>query len=174
MNTKPIRENNAIDEIAFIVILSKDIDKESLARLRSAHSAVSDELPHIEDLTSIRLAFGNKTPKDIRPEVSGVQFSKPSSQRERLEWSLRAEGKSIVVGCSEYTNWQEIWGKAKSYLSLALQTIDLNNNPLSEIVYQCVDKFHTDQDKGEYEIGSVFDTNSKYLTNKIVTDSPRV
>ena len=174
MTTNPARANNAIDEIAFIVLLSRDIDEETLRIIEGIHQNFVAHLPKVERINGMKVAFGNNAPSVVSQEVSGIHFFKNSDNSDkRLELSLRIEGKNIIVACSEYTSWNHVWPKALNIISDVLNTINLQNNPVSEIVYQCLDKFRTKLETNKYEVDAVFDTKSKYLTQRVISDNAR-
>ena len=173
METKPARDNNAIDEIAFIVHLTKDIESDVLQNFE-AMEQFSEDLPIKERINSMRLAFEGNTASQssMSQKFSGVKFSKKSENSEnRYAFSLRVENNKIIVACSEYSSWSEVWPKSLSLISTVLKNIDIENNPVQEIVYQCLDRFVSAVGEGEYDIGSVFNVESKYLTKKAISDN---
>jgi len=171
--TTPIRGKNAIDEIAFVILFEKELDDKTLLKLAALEEELSADLPNFEAFNVVQMVLD---PKNLRTPVSkpgGVVCSKKvDAESLRMEWSVRVEANNIIVACSEYTNWEEVWTKAKGFLFAALDKFNIQENPIIEIVLQCVDKFTFDEDIREYQIGEVFHLESNYLTRNITTNSP--
>ena len=88
-----------------------------------------------------------------------------------MEWSVKIEANNIIVACSEYTNWEDIWRKAKGFLFTALKKFNIEENPVIEIVLQCVDKFTFDEDLDKFQISEIFNLDSEYLSRNVTIKS---
>ena len=110
-----------------------------------------------------------KNPKCQRPYLGGVLCSKSSESREgRLEWSLRVEANKIVVACSEFDTWETVWPVAKKYLYSAIKKFNLLENPVREVIFNCVDKFTYAGELDNYQVTDVFNSESRYLTRNVI------
>ena len=160
-NTAPVRGKNAIDEIAFVMSFDKDLDDNNLENLEDMRDDLSDDLPDFKILSVIQVPLDPQNISSPVSKRSGILFSKKSEvDQNRFEWSLRAERKRVVVACSEYTKWKEIKEKAVDLLSAASKKCSLEDNPIIEIVYQCVDKFIFEGELNEYRVSEVFNVGA--------------
>lgn len=170
-NTTPIREKNAIDEIAFVILFKKPFDDQTIIKFIGLRESLSPELPECDLIKTMEVKVEGDNPGLPTSKIGGVVYSKNIGDGSRLEWSLRASANQLVVTCSEYTNWVEVSNKAKSLLCQAAEELDLEVNPIAGVVYQCVDKFQRQDAPQEYSINEVFDKGSRYL-NKHVCENP--
>ena len=170
--TTPIRDENAIDEIAFVILFDKELDGNILAKLEDMRDELSADLPDFNVLSAIQVPVDPQNISSPVSKPSGILFSKKSEVDEnRFEWSLRAERNRVVVACSEYTKWKEIKEKALVLLSTASEKCSLETNPIVEIVYQCVDKFIFEGELEEYQVGEVFNIDAAFLTQNVVENN---
>lgn len=163
MSTRPIRESNAIDQIAFVILFEKAFDDQAIIKLIGLKQKLEPLLPACELVTRMEVKVEGINPGLPTSKIGGVVYSKKTADDARLEWSLRANANELVVTCSEYTNWSDVSTKAQELLFFAIDEFDLEENPITEIVYQCVDKFQRDEAPDDYSIGEVFDEQSRYL-----------
>lgn len=171
--TTPIRTSNAIDEIAFVILFEKELDDTTFSRLTELEAELCSDLPDYKVSNVVQMVFDPEAPRMPVSKQGGVVCSKKvNTEQSRLEWSVRVEANNIIVTCSEYTNWNEVWDKAKGFLLAAVNKFNLEENPVVEIVLQCVDKFIFDEDMSEYKTGEVFNEESSYLTRKVTANNP--
>ena len=83
----------------------------------------------------------------------------------RPSWTLRVEGNTIVVSCTDYKRWDDISAKALGHIKAAIAFVNNDTNAVSSLIHQIVDRFVT-ANKDEYNIGQVFNTQSPYLTGQ--------
>ena len=170
---RPIREKNAIDKIAFVILFEKELDNKTLAKLMALEDELSADLPYFEVPNSVQIFVDPQSMRMPVSKPSGVLCAKKSEDDpDRLEWSVRAEVNQIVVTCSEYTSWKEIKEKVLFFLSTVLKKYRLKENPIIEIVYECVDKFISDGDLNLYRVDEVFNVGADYLTQHVVENNP--
>ncbi len=174
--TTPIREKNAIDEIAFVILFEKELDNKTLTKLLDLKDELSSELPHFQVQNAVQIMVDPQNTRMHDPKPAGVFCAKRSEQdAKRMEWSLRVEVNRIIVTCSEYTNWQEVKTRALVFLAAALDKFDLNENLVVEIVLQCVDKFVYNGAPDQYRVSEVFNIESAdFLTLHIAQKNPDV
>lgn len=173
LNTKPIRADNAIDEIAFVLQFKSFFSgEEVLKNLIDLQSELKEDLPDYNITSGFMFQFGAQQGQNIQPDkqIGIVCFKRSKNEPNRHEWALRVEANRIAVTCSEYTKWEEISTKAKGYLRAALNKVSLKDNPIVEIVYQCVDKFICQHKNIAFN--DLFKSDSEFLTAHITRDTP--
>ncbi len=168
-NFNPVRQDNAIDEIAFAVHFKLPLAGEQLLKdLIDLATEVRDLLPHYEITNSLTLQLNaQQSTNQASAKPSGIVCYKKSEHvTNRQEWTLRVDGNRIVVACSEYSSWDKVSNQAKELLFKALRKIDVKSNPVVEAVLQCVDKFEaTDTTATAIDI---FNADSVYLTKYVI------
>lgn len=172
--TVPVRDNNAIDEIAFALHFKTLFagDEKFIEDLIGLAHDVHELLPDHEVTKAVTLQINSLQANDQATEKpSGIICYKKSEKvPDRREWKLQVEGNWIVIGCSEYTSWKQISATAKQLLQAAITKLNLSVNPIVEIVYQCADKFTCHGDKTSLK--EVFNTDSDFLTRHIILNDP--
>jgi len=165
----PVRQNNAIDEMAFAVHFKLPLSGEQLLKdLIDLAAEVSDVLPEYEITNSFTFQLNaQQGSNQTSAKPSGIAcYKKSESVPNRQDWTLRVDGNRIVVACSDYSSWDRVSGQAKELLFKALRKIDVKSNPIVEVVLQCVDKFETSDTN--VTAADVFDTDSVYLTKHVI------
>ena len=171
--TTPIRGRNAIDEIAFVILFEKELDDKTLLKLKALETELASDLPSFGVSNVVQVVLDAQNLRMPVFKLGGVVcFKKVDAESPRMEWFVRVEANSIVVACSEYTSWDEVWNKAKGFLFAVLEKFTIEENPIVEIVLQCVDKFIFSEDISEYRISEVFDFESDFLTQNLTTKNP--
>lgn len=169
----PIRNTNAIDQVAFVIKFKKDLDDVTLLRLLGLKNELKSDFPVFDIINVMQMVLDDKAPRLPVSKQGGVALVKRSDEDEgRAAWSIRIEANNIVVACSEFTTWSEVWGKAESYLTSAVNKFDLEENPIIELVFQCIDKFIGSDDLNKIKVEDVFSTTSDYVTKNIVNLNP--
>lgn len=166
--TKPLNPNNAIDEIGFIIFFEKELDDPTLFSLFELEGDFADTLPQFSLVKIVKMHVDHDKPQMPTTKPGGILCSKPSESREgRFEWSVRVEANKIVVACSEFDTWETVWPIAKRYLFSTVKKFNLLENPVREVVFNCVDKFTYDGDLDSYQVTDVFNPRSRYLTRNV-------
>lgn len=171
--TEPVRQNNAIDEIAFVLQFKTFFPNDELVKnILDVRSELKGELPDFDITNAVMFQVNPSQAESIIPDkqIGIVCFKRSGKDPARHEWALRVEANRIFVTCSEYTNWNQVYSSAIKYLRAAASKIDLNANPVVEVVYQCVDKFICRD--GDIVFGDLFSKDSEYLTRHIISNTP--
>lgn len=171
--TVPVRENNAIDEIAFVLQFKEFFSgKELVKELINLHTELEESLPSYDITNSFMFQVGAQPIENVRPDkqIGVVCYKLSDKDPNRHEWALRVDANKIIVTCSEYTNWDEVSKRAVRYLRAALFKVNLEDNPVVEIGYQCVDKFICPDEN--FSFGDLFENEPEYLTPHIVQNTP--
>ncbi|MDO6422883.1 hypothetical protein [Saccharophagus degradans] len=172
-NTKPVRTDNAIDEIAFVLQFKSFFSGDQFVKdLIDLHIELKEGLPKYDITNGVMFQVGAQQGQNIQPDkqIGIVCFKRSETDPNRHEWALRVEANRIAVTCSEYKSWNEVSTKAKSYLRAALGKVNLKDNPIVEVVYQCVDKFTCEHQNITFD--ELFDGGSELLTTHITREMP--
>ena len=168
---EPISTANAIDEIAFVVLFKENFDRSTIEKIKELHSSLSAELTHIEPIKVMQVKVDSAAGESSTAfsQLSGYKLFKPSITKQgRFDWSLIVEGNNIVVGCSAYSRWNEVWPKARGFLEQAVTRIHGSGNAVVEIGFQCVDRFKTDiRSEADYHVDQIFNSDSSFLTRAV-------
>ena len=162
--SKPVLINphNALEFLAFVVVLGQNITQEDDKNLRSLELKLKDDLPnfsqHLEFETEIDNGqiISQKT-KNVRVLLRDDN-SKPS-------WEVSVNKNQIVVRCFSCNNWKFIFPKALGFIQSAIDILESSSRNISSLSIQCVDKF-TQSNVIEYTQFDIFKNNTEYLTQK--------
>lgn len=169
MQAKPVRTNNAIDHISFILNFEEEFEDETVIKLHSLKDHFG-ELTEFDTLNVVQMMVANNAPRLPLTKPGGVVLKKPSPDLEETdgkpEWSITVANVTIQVDCMLYTRWHEVFPKAMSYLVETLKFIDLEKSKVSEFAIQVEDAFVLD-DPENYSVDDVFNSTSSYLTSNI-------
>jgi hypothetical protein len=173
MKSYPVRTNNAIDHISFILTFAKDFDESTVEKLLGMSGGIG-KLTEYETVYSIAMVMDRNLPRQPTSKPLGITLIKrsldPEETEGKPEWLLRAASNSINVTCSLYTNWAEIFDIASGYIFQTLENVDTQQNPVVEFAIHTEDIFKLD-DLVEYDLGDVFNLDSDYLTKKVTNNN---
>ncbi|MCH9662634.1 MAG: TIGR04255 family protein [Gammaproteobacteria bacterium] len=166
---EPIRENNAIDEIAIKILFKSDICGNSLIKkLIETPSEIITFLPENEIISTLGVNFNSR--KGVNQSFAqppGVIFYRMSLEnQDRRVWMLRVDANCITVACREYVSWKLFSKQSLSLLNVALSNIDMSVNPATDITLHCVDKFlnQTTQNLAK----EILNDTSSFFSNHII------
>ena len=161
----PIAQNNAIEASVFTLRLSRFADIEAQVRLD-------------KELTNKGVLPGRELGQGVAIFQMETIPSSPPAHLTRFEartngsyaWSLQLHGPFLTVACYDYTHFEEVWGKAKDFLMLSLQSVG-DSYEVEEVTHQVVDRFVYDVPLGEdayslYKMEQIFRPETPYLTQK--------
>jgi len=162
---RPCKRDNAIKIAAFAIefsgALSEQIIQDVIAFYHTDDS-LSKELPRKQTHEAVTLQFDS--PQNISSKaLGGVTFDRltPSGNQ---EWAINLRSNALIITCSEYTRWNEIWPKAKSYI-LKICT-KLKSVGINAVGMEYVDEFCIEDDRANWEM-ALFRQSSKYLPSNI-------
>jgi len=161
---KPISENHAIDVASFIVVFERPFEPSIIGSLSGLHERLKKDYPTFSLTNTMEVSItGSEVNQKVGVTSGGIlQNLLPDGRR---NWTLRVEGNAIVVSCTEYKRWEDISFKALEHIKAAIAFVNDDNNAISSLIHQIVDRFVTDN-KDEYKISQVFNTESPYLTKQ--------
>lgn len=161
---KPISEKHAIDVASFIVVFEHPFEANIIGSLPGLHERLKSDYPIFNLTKSMEInVTGSEISQNIGVSSGGLlQNLHPDG---RPIWTLRVESNTIVVSCNDYKRWGDISTKALGHIMAAIAFVNDDNNAVSSLIHQIVDRFVT-ANKDEYNISQVFNTHSPYLTGQ--------
>lgn len=166
--SKPLREKNAIESAAFAIVCRETFSAVALAAAQRAFEAFGDELPGLEPIHAKVFNFNQATGVNADPTQYAIGVSRFHSHPDGTHsWRVNIQANAIVVTCFDYSEWEEVWPRARKYLATVCGVMEAPNE-IIEIGFQVIDKFvyETKVDEGAYSIHEVFKENCQYLTAK--------
>lgn len=169
--SRPCADSNAIEAVAFAITLSRVFTPREVESLSTIETLLKDDLPHAVKVSDflVNVDAGSQQGPAVsfqQQSASGILLQKNSASG-RAEWALRAAAETIVVNCWNYTSWDEVWPKAKKYLSSAIAAACVDQQLYAvSLATQVIDKFIY-EDSGssvDYSVDEVFSQDCPYLT----------
>lgn len=167
--TKPVPINslNAIEAMAFVVILSRELTLEEDRKLSSLEEELKTDLATFSQNKKFEAKFDGKS-FEQKEEVAGVTLQDLDNNKKPI-WALSINGNQIVVNCFAYDSWSKVWPKAKRFIQASLGHISSEDLGISILSLQCIDKFTQQTSSKEYTPFDIFKSGNKYLTEKSCT-----
>jgi uncharacterized protein (TIGR04255 family) len=165
MPFKPIGERHAIQEVVFIVGFSRDFTPNELERVVANHSLWKSDLPKLERMNVIQIAFGDQPPDQAPPPVAGPAVFKSFKRDGSVDWQLQVRDSWVAVNCLSYSRWDAVSRQAKSLLEKVLEFVIDESNLLSHISLQYIDTFVWDGDAQEYDIDLLVNRSSGFYAD---------
>lgn len=164
MPFNPIGDRHAIQEVVFIVGFARDFTPEEVEGVVARHSLWKSDLPKLERMNVIQIAFGDKPPDD-GPRVAGPAVFKSFKRDGSVDWQLQVRDSWIAVNCLSYSRWEAVSRQAKSLLEKVLGLVIDESNLLSHISLQYIDTFVWDGDDQEYDIDLLVNRSSGFYAD---------
>lgn len=165
-------QQHAVVETVFQIGLDRVLTAGEIQSLIDAHPRWQDDLPRQNRLTAFEFSPANPGAAPLQHEgARGVNFEAIKKDG-TLDWRLQAEGNAITVNCLSYSNWAEVWARAKSYLQQAYEIVLGDGKAIRQCVLQYVDVFRWSDDVAQYELSALLNQRSKYLAPKIFGAGP--
>ena len=173
MQSIPVRQDNAIDQIVFSLVFDKPFDSQVIERFILLKNNGIEGLPESEVTNSLTISTGSTQTSIARREINGVRFYKPPSDETRSaigenrnEWDLLAQENQVQLICTLYTSWNDVWSTAQYILGILNKCVS-DDYGLNEFIVQVDDKFMCDKDI-DYSIDDIFDRTSRYFNLNIL------
>lgn len=164
MPFKPIGERHAIQEVVFIVGFARNFTPDEVERVVAHHSLWKSDLPKLERLNVIQIAFGNEPP-DQAPPLAGPAVFKSFKRDGSLDWQLQVRDSWLAVNCLSYSRWDAVSRQAKSLLEKVMGLVIDESNLLSHISLQYIDTFVWNGDAQEYDIDLLVNRSSGFYAD---------
>lgn len=165
--SSPLNPHNAIESATFVVGFAKGLPKPTIEQIRDRLRELSAELPGESSVGSLQMGavLGNSVNQFAFETPEAARFvAKPDGTH---AWSVQAVGNLVQVQCFDYTNFAEVWTRAKRYLLCALPALE-GTMPVMEVGFQVIDKFTYPEgaDWNDYELAELYQPASELLTPK--------
>jgi len=162
---RPFNRNNAI-KIAAIAIEFSDVFKESdyqnAISLYHKDKELVTELPRKQLQEAV--TFQVNSPQAFQNQALGGVIFDRLAPNGLQEWAITMRHNSFIITCSEYSRWDEIWLKAKSFIEKF--TIIIKDMNVSAAGIEYVDEFYINEEDPTWK-EFLFKTNNKYLPSNI-------
>ncbi len=169
MKSTPIRQDNAIDHISFVLTFETRFDDQTVTALLGMENAIAD-LPEHEPVNSVIMMVEQNPSRMPVSKPAGIHLQKPATRPEETggkpEWTLSASADQINVSCMLYTRWDEVFAKASEYLFETLTRVDLSKNSVVGFAIHVEDVFQRNS-PDDYQVSEVFNLDSDYLSKKV-------
>ena len=160
MSFEPRYEKHAIDQIAVAIGFARSFQENEMNNFEKNHDLWREELPRFEPERVISFSFG---PEPVEPRVPPSARVFQAYRRDgRISWRLGARENTILVNCLEYTRWDEVWRKAKSFVQRALPYFSEDNQIIS-FQLQYIDLFRWHGVPDEIDFQELLRSPSKYV-----------
>ncbi|KIC60634.1 hypothetical protein RM53_04165 [Brevundimonas nasdae] len=153
----PINDDHAVTSVLFGLQLDEFIEPPTIELIKRA-MPWSDSLPAVSALPPVEINQGGQN-----FPMPAVQFAivRPDS---RPLWSVKFSGYDLIVECTVYSRWADVWNSASRYLSEAFELVrskqtDVN---IADFRLQVTDQFRTAEEG--YKASELFAEGSRYLS----------
>ncbi|QWD66037.1 hypothetical protein [Polynucleobacter sp. MWH-Aus1W21] len=166
--SKPLKNKNAIESAAFAIVCRETFSAVALASAQKVFEGFAEELPGLEPIHAKVFSINQASGVNADPTQYAIGVSRFHSHADGTHsWRVNIQANVIVVTCFDYSEWEEVWPRAKKYLA-AICGISEAPNEIIEIGFQVIDKFVYESEVKEdsYSIHEVFKKDCKYLTAK--------
>ncbi|MDD5400610.1 MAG: TIGR04255 family protein [Sulfurimonas sp.] len=161
--------NNAIEKVAFIFVLSAQINDTVIKNVITNYQNAPDmiaKLPRCQPQNMISFQIGGmiEQPQHIHsPMVNGVIFDTLLPDG-RQKWFVNLANNFLTIGCSDYTRWDEVWATAKEYIDFFMPSLEGNN--IQEIGIEYIDEFKISDASKDWK-KELFRENNDFIPNHI-------
>ena len=141
MDVVPCRENSAIKNVAFALRFEKAFSKEDFLALKQAHNGNEDDLPNIEEQSSISFQINpvSGTEEVHSQDLAGIIFQhlNPNGMHNK---KFSVNNNIAVFETTNYTQWAQSWEKSKKIFDRFVPCLS-NNNMLVAVGLAYVNEF---------------------------------
>jgi len=158
----PINSSNALEFLAFVIVLSKDLSERDDSNLLSLETKLKDDLPNFSQNYEVETKIENGQITSQNTKKSGITLQVLNQSNAKPTWILSVNKNQIVVQCLDYDSWKNTCSKATKFIKAVIDVLDYSS-AASSLSIQCVDKFIQSSD-GDYSQFDLFAKDTKYLT----------
>jgi len=137
--------NNAIEKVAFIFVLSAQINDTVIKNIITNYQNNPDMIAKLrrcqpQNMISFQIGSGMlEQPQHIHsPMMNGVIFDTLLPDG-RQKWFVNLANNFLTIGSSDYTRWDEVWATVKEYIDFFMPALEGNN--IQEIGIEYIDEF---------------------------------
>ena len=158
---------NSIEAVGIVVSFSRKLTQGEIDRLLGLESFLKDQLPVFSKLQEFGVTVENNQVKAQSSEFKGVVLQKLSEVPGKIDWVVQVSEDSLQVTCGKYDRWKFVLPKALEYIQAVYRFLDLDSLSINAIGCQFIDKFVYEGNPETYNLGDVFDVESKFLPRNI-------
>lgn len=164
---RPLHKGHAIEQVAIVIAVDKEIGDEHLKRAKDAIGKPED-LPTQSEMSGVSFSIGNNmvVPVPTAPSIAGYLFQKKGSE-EGIEAELTLQRNTIAFRTNLYTRWGHVWEQGRRHIERLLP-IYMQSARLSQISLSYIDKFLWDGPEGKCDTNAILTKNSPYLAPEVL------
>jgi len=169
--TNPLNEKNAIDSAVFMLKFEREFSFDENKTISGVAEVLKKELPNVNELKRISLNIDTVAQRQSgEVETSGLSLQR-FQEDGTPAWELTVVRDSIVATCRTYSCWATEKGTAIRFIRAVLHLLERSDNLINGVVLQITDRF-IGPAQDSYDIESVFNKESPYLTKNVLTQGP--
>lgn len=153
----PINDDHAVTSVLFGLQLDEFIEPPTIEIIKR-RLPWSDSLPAVTALPPVEINQGGQN-----YPMPAVQFAivRPDS---RPLWSVKFSGYDLIVECTVYSRWAEVWKTAGQYLSEAFELVRSKQTDVNIVDFrlQVTDQFRAADEV--YKATDLFTEGNRYLS----------
>jgi uncharacterized protein (TIGR04255 family) len=163
---QPISGKHSIEVVAFVIEFEQHFSDATLESLVTLKKTLNAEYPVFSTTQLTQFKLENNKMSSSSSGIGGVFLQKLSGDG-RPARTLRAQANSIIVMCFgfDYDSWEKTFSEALADLIVATNVAADDQNPLSSIALQVIDRF-VGPSIDSYDISQVFDSESVFITKQ--------
>ena len=166
---KPVKGKHAIEVAVFTVTLQNGLSKHSVDALMTLKESLKEQYPVFNPVNKIEVRLEKDLVKKEIHTVCGVNLQQ-QDEHGKVLWALHASDNSIAVSCFDYDRWGQISARALPNLLFVMSVIADDQNPITTIGLQYVDRFVGQADT--YKLNQVFNTKSRFFSKQTAQSGP--
>jgi hypothetical protein len=152
---------NALQRVVFIVQFAKEFTESEFQRFDKEYKEWREDLPRRSVANAV--LFQPAANQVTYDEQKVISLSYESLMKDgRVEFGLRFEEGRILFLVGNYTNWKEIWPRAKRHLEQALALVSSSNSIIS-FAAEYSDLFRASGSYLAFDANEVFRSGSDFI-----------
>lgn len=163
----PLNKKHAIESASFVIAYEKPFPQAVIDSLASLQELLKEDLPMFQPMKVVELRFEDGTPSTPTVGKDSGVFLQNINPDGKQTWGLRVEANHIILTSFQYDNWAAISNHAFKILKIVANLLVDQENALSVVGYQVVDKFISPP-TSDYSIKDVFNTKSEFLNKHVL------
>ncbi len=167
----PCKEDNAIKNVAYAFEFTAPLPYSvvhNVTEMYKKDAEFSNALPRMQPIESYTIQVGAQGGQNPTTSTVGVMFDRLSPKGEQ-DWAVILRPDAFIVSCAQYTRWEDIYTKAKSYIVKIAPY--LHECTLSAIALEYLDEFNIDNFMDPEWPSELFNLNSKHLTSNVINST---
>lgn len=172
---KPLHEAHAIQEVRMAIELASPVTSKVIGealKLYRSNKWLSDFLPGYREPPTFKIGISEGAESELPVTQKGP--GEPSSAIfDRVlpngtpEWRMMAAKNVVVVTCTQYTRWGEVWGNARRMIRAIMPAYDDVKAEISVFGLQFIDKFIWEGEPNAFRPEHLFKRDSDLLPRAV-------